>query len=394
MKTQKLNIRFIFSVITIVLCFASSRTIAGVHTELILKSEKAVVKIIDYYSKETYGTGFIISEDGFALSCYHVFEGKKNLFVEDAYGNYFEIDSIFGYSETDDFILFKIKSEDNNSFTYLEIYSEEILKGQEVVAIGHPFGYDYLATKGTVAGLSTDNQTKIILFTAPVYFGSSGSPLINVNNGKVVGIVYAITAQNINLSIDITEGFNYLNNISAISYDEFAENQINRDNIDDWFSLFLEQLEEEEFDDNDIEDWLDTDYENDLSISDIFDLNDYIEDARINLINQIIYEATLLSAMEKIELAEKKIKKAYKLATGKTVVAIIVLNHADILILSNNLITAQSLLLKHINDYPDNEELHKKLGDVYTLRGKTELAREYYKKAYDLQKNKYNWFEW
>lgn len=402
MKTH-LRIKIIIIVsIQIIFCF-HSKIHAVNSTDLISKSEKAVVKIIQNNSNELIGTGFIISEDGYALSCLHVFENSTDLMIQDINGNIFSIDSVYGYSKDEDFILFKIKSDGSTPFEFLELYNLPVEKGDEVLTIGHTAGYPYLATTGIIAGYrdnNTDGSTNVrssIFFTAPVYYASSGSPLINVKDGKVVGIVSEMTVYytervpNINVSIDVTCGFEYLNNSEALSYQDFNSIVLEKDEYSEFLTYLLELFNSNDsvnfgmdynpYDEFDYETYEENDSEYSTEYFYSYDEDDYFADCRSDLIDQIIYESTLLKYDNKISKAERKIKSAYLLTDD---IESIVLQHADLLIFANKLKKAEKILLYNLDIHPDSELLNKKLADVYTLKGNSRLADEYYKKSYDL----------
>jgi S1-C subfamily serine protease len=76
--------------------------------------------------------------------------------------------------------------------------SLKLKPGDEVVAVGFPFGIGPSVTAGVVSGLKRqfrttagDNLSNLIQFDAAVNPGSSGGPLLNAA-GEVVGIVTAM----------------------------------------------------------------------------------------------------------------------------------------------------------------------------------------------------------
>jgi S1-C subfamily serine protease len=75
----------------------------------------------------------------------------------------------------------------------------DLLPGDEVVAIGYPFGIGPSASAGVVSGLKREHRsregkrllTNLIQFDAAANPGNSGGPLATMD-GEVVGIVTAI----------------------------------------------------------------------------------------------------------------------------------------------------------------------------------------------------------
>jgi tetratricopeptide (TPR) repeat protein len=369
---------------TVSFVFMHTIVYADSNSTLISKSEKAVLKVICPKDYGIIGTAFIISEDGYALSCYHVLEGINKYILKDIYGNKFDIDSIYGYSEKQDFILFKISSEEKKSFDYLEISDEDIYKGLEVIAIGHAAGYPYLATSGVVAGFRenstfiTEKNRSSILFTAPVYYASSGSPLINANNGKAIGIVSEITiidyrqVPNINVSVDITKGIDYLKNIKAIAYNDFSFYR-HEDYVYDGF----DELDESDYDDSEY-------FMLQLIKLFIGDKDDYVQEARLVIIEEIIEDAQHLSFSGRFRAAIRKIKSAYRLVKNSDEKEMVIEQHLSILLSNNKLKRAEILLASLREEEPESHFLHHKLGNVYMLMGRPDLAEEYYEKSYNL----------
>ena len=76
--------------------------------------------------------------------------------------------------------------------------SQELLPGDEVVAVGFPFGMGPSVSAGVVSGLGREFKIDelrslrgLIQFDAAANSGNSGGPLVNMA-GEVVGIVTAI----------------------------------------------------------------------------------------------------------------------------------------------------------------------------------------------------------
>jgi S1-C subfamily serine protease len=76
--------------------------------------------------------------------------------------------------------------------------------GQRIYAIGNPFGRERTLSYGHITSISDSCDMQEIQMTAPIFDGSSGGPLLNMQ-GSVIGIVYASydEEQNRNLAIGI-----------------------------------------------------------------------------------------------------------------------------------------------------------------------------------------------
>ena len=139
------------------------------------------------------GSGFIISEDGYVMTNYHVVEGATRLTVTTHMGEEYEAE-IVGSDEINDVALLKVEA---TGLDPVEIgSSSDLLVGDMVVAIGNPLGeLTATATVGYVSGkdrsVSTDGTVINMLQTdAAINSGNSGGPLFNMK-GQVIGITTA-----------------------------------------------------------------------------------------------------------------------------------------------------------------------------------------------------------
>ena len=138
----------------------------------------------------SFGSGFIISSDGYVLTNHHVIEGTNKVTVHLADRR--EVAAkIIGSDPSTDVAVLKI---DEKNLPVLAIGDSKKLKpGQWVVAIGSPFGFDRSVTAGIVSALgrpSVDGSQRYVPFIqtdVAINRGNSGGPLLNTR-GEVVGI--------------------------------------------------------------------------------------------------------------------------------------------------------------------------------------------------------------
>ncbi len=139
------------------------------------------------------GSGFIISEDGYIVTNYHVIEGATTLTVitnnEEEYPA-----TVVGYDDGNDFALIKI---DVTGLTPVKLgSSDDLIVGDQVVAIGNPLGemtnsltVGYISVKDR--DVTIDNSIINMLQTdTAINPGNSGGPLFNMK-GEVIGITTA-----------------------------------------------------------------------------------------------------------------------------------------------------------------------------------------------------------
>lgn len=139
------------------------------------------------------GSGFIISEDGYVISNYHVVAGATKLSVITADSKEFAAELV-GYDSTNDLAVLKINAE---GLSFVKLGSSEMLAvGDRVAAIGNPLGeltstltVGYVSAKDRM--VNTDGSYLNMLQTdAAINSGNSGGPLFNMD-GEVVGITTA-----------------------------------------------------------------------------------------------------------------------------------------------------------------------------------------------------------
>lgn len=146
------------------------------------------------------GSGFVVSEDGYILTNYHVIEGATKISVTFANNKTYTAE-IVGMDKTNDVAVIKLNSDE----TFKPVVfgdSESIEIGEDVVAVGNPLGeLTFSLTKGVVSAkdrlISTDLYTGINMFQVDcsVNEGNSGGPIFNMY-GEVIGIVSAKYASN------------------------------------------------------------------------------------------------------------------------------------------------------------------------------------------------------
>ena len=154
------------------------------------------------------GTGFIISEDGYICTNYHVVAGVEKVKVK--IGNDVYSAEIIGFDERTDIALLKVKANGKLKPVYLG-NSDTVNVGDWAIAIGNPFGLSSSFTVGVISAvgrrdldLMGDSQTHIQT-DASINPGNSGGPLLNIY-GEVIGInrmIYSQTGGNIGIGFAI-----------------------------------------------------------------------------------------------------------------------------------------------------------------------------------------------
>ena len=142
------------------------------------------------------GSGFVYDRAGHIITNTHVVGGAKTVGVSFVDGNRY-IAKVIGTDQYSDIAVLQVMMENlTQTFRPLPIgNSSNIQVGQQVVAIGHPFGIQNTLTAGVISqaryllsipdiGVSMPNS---ILSDTAINPGNSGGPLLNLQ-GQVVGI--------------------------------------------------------------------------------------------------------------------------------------------------------------------------------------------------------------
>jgi len=187
------------------------------------KASNAVVKIdiskVSYgrIVSSGFGSGFIVSEDGYILTNNHVVEGANTIKVTLKNGKKYD-GKVVGTDSLSDIAVITINAKKLPTLTLGD--SDKARVGETVIAIGNPLGYDYTVTVGVISGIqreitppsssetpelpfpfffpyleteqtATTPMVGVIQTDAPINPGNSGGPLINLK-GEVVGINFMI----------------------------------------------------------------------------------------------------------------------------------------------------------------------------------------------------------
>ena len=142
----------------------------------------------DNATSANFGSGFIISPDGYILTNTHVIKGMTNIKVTLNDKRQYPA-KLIGQDEKSDVALLKIEAK--NLPTVKIGNPDELRSGEWVAAIGAPFGFENSVTSGIVSAknrtLPDDGYMPFIQTDVAINPGNSGGPLFNLK-GQVVGI--------------------------------------------------------------------------------------------------------------------------------------------------------------------------------------------------------------
>ncbi|HEX4265545.1 MAG TPA: trypsin-like peptidase domain-containing protein, partial [Verrucomicrobiae bacterium] len=142
------------------------------------------------------GSGFIINQDGYLVTNFHVIEGETQISVAVYHQRDGQLEPrvykqvrIVAINKFEDMALLKIDDKDVPKFKYVLLGSADNLAvGESVFAIGSPLGLERTVTEGILSTKTREFEGSLYLqTTAQINPGNSGGPLFNMA-GEVVGI--------------------------------------------------------------------------------------------------------------------------------------------------------------------------------------------------------------
>src|SRR5256714_8942593 len=140
---------------------------------------------------QSEGSGFIVRQDGFIYTNFHVVEGADEIAVKLKDGREFKA-KVVGTDEKTDIAVIKIDATNLPVAQFAN--SDDVRVGQFAFAIGAPFKLDYTFTYGVISGkgrsklIATGGCFRLGYFLNhhPINPGKTCSPLCDID-GKVVG---------------------------------------------------------------------------------------------------------------------------------------------------------------------------------------------------------------
>lgn len=151
----------------------------------------------------SFGSGFVCFDEHLFVTNQHVIDQATSIAVLDDDDNMYILDQVVLSDKEKDVAILLFP--DGKKYESLNINEDgELKRGQPVVTIGSPEGYQNTVAFGNISAfLKQDNMT-MIQFTAPISHGSSGGCLFD-DRGNVIGVTSAGVdeGQNIGFAIPI-----------------------------------------------------------------------------------------------------------------------------------------------------------------------------------------------
>jgi serine protease Do len=183
------------------------------------------------------GSGFIINEDGFLVTNFHVIEGETQISVAVYHQRDGQLEPrvykqvrIVAINKFQDMALLKIDDKDAPKFKYVVLGNADALSvGDGVFAIGSPLGLERTVTQGILSTKTREFEGELYLqTTTQINPGNSGGPLFNMA-GEVVGITnmkitsgeglgFAIPIEGVKFFLDHRDSYAYSNDNPSNPY--------------------------------------------------------------------------------------------------------------------------------------------------------------------------------
>jgi S1-C subfamily serine protease len=146
------------------------------------------------------GSGFLWDDEGHIVTNYHVIQNAEVLHVSLGDGLTYEAEKV-GEAPHHDLAVLRLKRAPRRGQRGLELgRSSDLRVGQNVYAIGNPFGLDQTLTTGVISGLGREIRSlfghkieDVIQTDAAINPGNSGGPLLD-SHGRLIGVNTAIVS--------------------------------------------------------------------------------------------------------------------------------------------------------------------------------------------------------
>ena len=179
--------KLIESVVPSVVSITSSRTVLQqvplTIEDLLLGRQRA-----QKAKSTSLGSGVIVSKEGHIITNHHVIAGMTEIRAQLPDGRNVAA-RLIGSDPATDIAVLKIEEKNIEALPLGD--SDDLRVGQQIFAIGNPYGLDETVTRGVVSAkgrrTANDSGVEVLQHDAAVNPGNSGGPLVNIR-GQIVGI--------------------------------------------------------------------------------------------------------------------------------------------------------------------------------------------------------------
>jgi serine protease Do len=168
---------------------AVDKTSAGILTLKVVKTTREGIK-------DVVGTGVVVDERGYAVTNYHVVRDATSITATLSDDTTVKCEVLVEDSRQDLAILKLPVKKKLHALRFAP--GSDLKRGEIVIALGNPFGYDQTVTTGIISALKRKiimpngaELTNLIQHSAAINPGNSGGALLNIN-GELIGINVAL----------------------------------------------------------------------------------------------------------------------------------------------------------------------------------------------------------
>jgi len=176
-----------------------------------------VLKEITGLNVKEYGSGYFITNDGYAITCHHVVAKGKNVKIR-LNNSLYEAKVIIS-DKNSDLCLLKIEADT----VPVRIDKEPARIRRKIMVYGFPQpefqGYSPKITEGIISSVNgPEDDCRNMQIDASVQPGNSGGPVIDLKTGYVVGTVTSTMkkGQNVNFAVKNEELLNFLSMVPGV----------------------------------------------------------------------------------------------------------------------------------------------------------------------------------
>jgi serine protease Do len=185
--------------------------------------EGLLLPVVAVSTSKSFGTGFIISEDGYMLTNNHVIVDSQKIEILMNDGKTRFSADFIGSDDVLDVAVLKIKTNGKLKFPFIKIKpSPRIKVGTSVIVIGNPYNIGISVTTGIISGLNRNLQITsfddFIQTDASINKGNSGGPIFDTN-GNIIGLISAnYSNTNISFAIPIDNLISIIEELKTYGY--------------------------------------------------------------------------------------------------------------------------------------------------------------------------------
>lgn len=180
---------------TVDLFQASSKSVVNIDTRRAVRARQGISLNLEEIPSGA-GSGFVWDNKGHIVTNYHVIRGASSALV--TLGEEQIEAELVGVAPEFDVAVLRVQVSPDRLHPLAVGRSDGLLVGQDVFAIGNPFGLDQTLTRGIISGLGREIRSlaglpidDVIQTDAAINPGNSGGPLLD-SRGRLIGMNTAI----------------------------------------------------------------------------------------------------------------------------------------------------------------------------------------------------------